>query len=95
VQDSSHGKPKGWIQRTMASIQRFMMYIIQRFGFWGILTLASWPNAAFDLCGICCGAFKMPFMQFFGATLIGKGVIKVTGQSIFFVSLFRKVRTAL
>lgn len=46
----------------------------------GILLLASWPNAAFDLCGLCCGAFKMPFWSFFGATLIGKGVVKVNGQ---------------
>ena len=46
----------------------------------GILLLASWPNAAFDLCGICCGAFKMPFWEFFGATLIGKGGVKVNGQ---------------
>jgi hypothetical protein len=31
----------------------------------------------------------MPFWQFFGATLIGKGVVKVTGQTAFFVALFR------
>jgi uncharacterized membrane protein YdjX (TVP38/TMEM64 family) len=46
-------------------------------GFWGILLLAAYPNAAFDLCGICCGAFQMPFWEFFGATLLGKGGIKV------------------
>ena len=45
--------------------------------------------AAFDLCGICCGAFMMPFWEFFGATLIGKGVVKVTGQTAFFIALFR------
>ncbi len=38
------------------------------------------PNAAFDLCGLCCGAFRMPFWQFFGATLIGKATVKVNGQ---------------
>ena len=48
-----------------------------RHGFIGILVLAAWPNAAFDLCGICCGHFLMPFWEFFGATLIGKGLIKV------------------
>lgn len=53
----------------------------------------SWPNAAFDLCGICCGAFLMPFWEFFGATLIGKGVVKVSGQAMFFVALFRCVCT--
>lgn len=49
----------------------------QAHGFWGILLLAAYPNAAFDLCGICCGHFLMPFWEFFGATLIGKGGIKV------------------
>lgn len=48
----------------------------QAHGFWGILLLAAYPNAAFDLCGICCGHFQMPFWEFFGATLIGKGGIK-------------------
>lgn len=72
-----------------AAMQAWMMRIIQQHGFMGILLLASWPNAAFDLCGICCGAFLMPFWQFFGATLIGKGVIKVSGQAMFFVALFR------
>lgn len=39
---------------------------------------AAWPNAAFDLCGICCGHFQMPFWQFFGATFIGKALVKVS-----------------
>ena len=48
-----------------------------RHGFWGIFLLAAWPNALFDLCGICCGHFLMPFWQFFGATLMGKAFVKV------------------
>lgn len=31
--------------------------------------------------GICCGHFLMPFWTFFGATLIGKAVIKVNMQA--------------
>ena len=54
---------------------------LQAHGFWGILLLAAYPNAAFDLCGICCGHFLMPFWEFFGATLIGKGGIKVGGRA--------------
>jgi hypothetical protein len=83
------GKPAGVVARAAAATQAWMMRVIQQHGFLGILLLASWPNAAFDLCGICCGAFLMPFWEFFGATLIGKGMIKVSGQSMFFVSLFR------
>ncbi|KAL4513802.1 hypothetical protein Ndes2526A_g03517 [Nannochloris sp. 'desiccata'] len=67
----------------------WMLRFIQSHGFWGILLLAAYPNAAFDLCGICCGHFLMPFWEFFGATLIGKGIIKVSGQAAFFVALFR------
>lgn len=80
----------GLVKQIVARMQQWMLDIIKRHGFVGVLLLASWPNAAFDLCGICCGAFQMPFWQFFGATLIGKGLIKVSLQSIFFVLLFRR-----
>lgn len=83
------GKQTGIFTQIVAAMQAWMMRVIQQHGFYGILLLASWPNAAFDLCGICCGAFMMPFWEFFAATLIGKGVIKVSGQSLFFVALFR------
>lgn len=83
------GKRPSIFTQIVAAMQAWMMRIIQQHGFLGILLLASWPNAAFDLCGICCGAFLMPFWEFFGATLIGKGVFKVSGQALFFVALFR------
>lgn len=40
------------------------------------------------LAGIACGHFGMPFWTFFGATLLGKGVFKIAGQTAFFVLLF-------
>ncbi|CCW62399.1 unnamed protein product [Phytomonas sp. EM1] len=61
---------------------------IQRYGFFAVLLLAAWPNMAFDLCGMACGQFLMPFWSFFMATVIGKALIKVTLQSFFFVTLF-------
>ena len=63
--------------RVVGSMQAWMLGFIQKHGFLGILLLAAWPNAAFDLCGICCGHFQMPFWQFFSATFIGKALIKV------------------
>jgi len=60
----------------------------ERHGFVGIFLLAAWPNAAFDMCGMCCGYLNMPFWTFFLATLLGKGLVKVNGQAIFFVFLF-------
>eukprot|EP00008_Paramoeba_atlantica_P010671 CAMPEP_0201477244 /NCGR_PEP_ID=MMETSP0151_2-20130828/2303_1 /ASSEMBLY_ACC=CAM_ASM_000257 /TAXON_ID=200890 /ORGANISM="Paramoeba atlantica, Strain 621/1 / CCAP 1560/9" /LENGTH=277 /DNA_ID=CAMNT_0047857891 /DNA_START=370 /DNA_END=1203 /DNA_ORIENTATION=- len=65
-----------------------MIDFIQKYGFWAIFLLAAWPNAAFDLCGICCGHFRMPFWTFFGATLLGKGFVKVNLQALFFITMF-------
>lgn len=62
----------------------------ERHGFLGVLLLASWPNAAFDMCGMCCGYLLMPFWTFFIATGIGKGCIKVNFQAFFFITLFGK-----
>lgn len=80
----------GPILQLVASMKDWMLRFIQKHGFWGILLLAAYPNAAFDLCGICCGHFLMPFWEFFGATLLGKGVVKVSGQAAFFIALFRE-----
>uniref|UniRef100_A0A7S1Q988 EF-hand domain-containing protein n=1 Tax=Alexandrium catenella TaxID=2925 RepID=A0A7S1Q988_ALECA len=70
---------------------RMKMWTIEfteRHGFFGVFMLASWPNAAFDMCGMCCGYLMMPFWTFFIATALGKGVVKVNGQAFFFVNLF-------
>lgn len=69
-------------------MKNWMLDKIQKYGFWAILALAAWPNMAFDLCGMACGQFLMPFWTFFGATLIGKAFIKVNLQALFFVLLF-------
>jgi len=60
----------------------------ERHGFFGVFMLASWPNAAFDMCGMCCGYLLMPFWTFFIATALGKGMVKTNGQALFFVNLF-------
>eukprot|EP00913_Durusdinium_trenchii_P016299 g15318.t1 len=60
----------------------------EKHGFLGIFLLASWPNAAFDMCGMCCGYLLMPFWTFFIATSLGKGVVKSSGQAVLFVNLF-------
>ena len=60
----------------------------ERHGFLGILLLASWPNAAFDMCGMACGWLEVPLWTFFGATLLGKGFIKVTLQTLGCVTVF-------
>lgn len=79
-------------QRAMAALQGYMLVSLQRHGFWAILLMSSWPNAAFDFCGICCGQFLMPFPTFFGGTLLGKAVVKVHVQTLVFLALIEKHR---
>jgi hypothetical protein len=62
--------------------------VIKKVGFWGILLCASIPNPLFDLAGITCGHFLVKFSTFFGATLIGKAVIKMHIQKMFVIFLF-------
>ena len=62
--------------------------LVQRIGFPGILLCASIPNPLFDLAGITCGHFLVPFWTFFGATLLGKAVIKMHIQKVFVILAF-------
>nr|XP_032823603.1 vacuole membrane protein 1 [Petromyzon marinus] len=67
-----------------------MQHLVQRVGFFGILACASIPNPLFDLAGITCGHFLVPFWTFFGATLIGKAIIKMHIQKLFVIICFSK-----
>ncbi|KAL2915208.1 hypothetical protein HK105_205315 [Polyrhizophydium stewartii] len=68
--------------------QIFMHSIVTNMGFFGILLCASVPNPLFDLAGIICGHFAVPFTTFFGATMIGKSFIKSSIQGFAIVVLF-------
>ena len=71
--------------------KQFMIALLRDHGFLGVLLMASWPNIAFDLCGICCGHFLMPFRIFFVATFVGKAFIRNTYQSLLYVSLMHPI----
>ena len=62
--------------------------MINKVGFFGILICASIPNPLFDLAGITCGHFLVKFSTFFGATLIGKAIIKMHIQKLFVILTF-------
>lgn len=67
---------------------RFKVWGFRRFshlGFFAILLFASVPNPLFDLAGIMCGHFLVPFWKFFLATLIGKALIKTHIQTVFVI----------
>lgn len=81
------------LDRAKLAVER----LVQRVGFLGILACASIPNPLFDLAGITCGHFLVPFWTFFGATLIGKAIIKMHIQKVFVIVTFneRLVETAM
>jgi vacuole membrane protein 1 len=76
---------------VIGKMKNWMINFLKRHGWWGVLLMAAWPNALFDLCGICCGHFLMPFWTFFSAVFIGKAVIKVAGQLVFFTAIFSQI----
>jgi len=73
-------------ERAKYSVQQ----LVEKVGFFGILACASIPNPLFDLAGITCGHFLIPFWTFFGATLIGKAIIKMHIQKIFVILAFNQ-----
>lgn len=84
--------PETWtfVDRVKIMVEK----LVQRVGFFGILACASVPNPLFDLAGITCGHFLVPFWTFFGATLIGKAVIKMMIQEMFVIIAFNEALIA-
>ena len=73
---------------VVARMKKWMIDIVEKWGFWGVLLLSSYPNAIFDLTGICCGHIGMHWTVFLSAVIIGKAFIKANGQLAFFILLF-------
>ena len=73
---------------VVARMKTWMLNLVNKYGFWGVLLLSAWPNALFDLTGICCGHALMPLATFLSAVIIGKAFIKVNGQMLLFTLLF-------
>ncbi|RWS29862.1 vacuole membrane protein 1-like protein [Leptotrombidium deliense] len=87
--DSGNGRERK--KRTFLSkCRQSIKLLVERVGFFGILACASIPNPLFDLAGITCGHFLIPFWTFFGATLIGKAVIKMHIQKLFVIIAFNE-----
>lgn len=85
-QRKDRGDKLGMFERGKLAMEK----IVQKVGFLGILICASIPNPLFDLAGITCGHFLVPFWTFFGATLIGKAIIKMHIQKIFVIIAFNE-----
>ncbi|XP_034235958.1 vacuole membrane protein 1-like isoform X3 [Thrips palmi] len=79
---------------TVDRLKVFVEKLVEKVGFFGILACASIPNPLFDLAGITCGHFLVPFWTFFGATLLGKAVIKMHIQKVFVIVAFNETLLA-
>ncbi|KAK9007157.1 hypothetical protein V6N11_050989 [Hibiscus sabdariffa] len=85
--DASSSENNGVIATRLNQIKRWLLSHSQHMNFFTILVLASVPNPLFDLAGIMCGQFGIPFWKFFLATLIGKAIIKTHIQTVFIISV--------
>lgn len=77
----------GFLATRLTQMKRWLLSHAQCLNFFTILILASVPNPLFDLAGIMCGQFGIPFWKFFFATLIGKAIIKTHIQTVFIISV--------
>ncbi|MBA0616337.1 hypothetical protein Godav_016393 [Gossypium davidsonii] len=85
--DGSSSEDTGVIAALLEKIKRWLLSHSQHLNFFTILILASVPNPLFDLAGIMCGQFGIPFWDFFLSTLIGKAFIKTYIQMVFIISI--------
>ncbi|EOY05645.1 SNARE associated Golgi protein family isoform 3 [Theobroma cacao] len=85
--DASSIEDNGFIATHLKQIKRWLLSHSQHLNFFTILVLASVPNPLFDLAGIMCGQFGIPFWKFFLATLFGKAIIKTHIQTVFIISV--------
>lgn len=76
----------------MDRVKRHLFGYFKKMGFLGILLFASVPNPLYDLAGLTCGHFLVPFHVFFGATLLGKAFIKAHLQTSIVILFFDKHR---
>ncbi|KAK1387783.1 hypothetical protein POM88_015961 [Heracleum sosnowskyi] len=76
---------EGRIATLLNRSKRWFLSHAQYLNFFTILLLASVPNPLFDLAGIMCGQFGIPFREFFLATMIGKAIVKTHIQTVFII----------
>ncbi|CAN6916252.1 unnamed protein product [Brassica oleracea] len=83
--EASSSEDSGFMAANLNRVKRWLLTHSQHLNFFTVFVLASVPNPLFDLAGIMCGQFGIPFWEFFLATLIGKAIIKTHIQTIFII----------
>ncbi|XP_071729763.1 vacuole membrane protein KMS1-like [Rutidosis leptorrhynchoides] len=84
--DASSSENNG-VASNLNRMKRWLLSHAQYLNFFTVLLLASVPNPLFDLAGMMCGHFGIPFWEFFLATLIGKAIVKTHIQTVFIISV--------
>lgn len=82
------GEVKGGDSSLVTRMKKWTLDLVQKYGAVSVFLLSCWPNMLFDLCGLVCGHFLMPFHEFFAALVLGKAVVKASSQAALFVFLF-------
>ncbi|XP_010905216.1 vacuole membrane protein KMS1 [Elaeis guineensis] len=85
--DAASSKEDRFISASLKQIKHWLLSHSQHLNFFIILILASVPNPLFDLAGIMCGQFGVPFWKFFLATFTGKAIIKTHIQTTFIIAM--------
>ncbi|SOV83810.1 conserved Plasmodium membrane protein, unknown function [Plasmodium sp. gorilla clade G3] len=75
-------------KNIITAMKIWMLDFIKKYGSISVFLLSCWPNVMFDLCGICCGHFLMPFQNFFIPLIVGKAIVKTIIQSFFLIFVF-------
>ncbi|KAL0478414.1 vacuolar membrane protein 1 [Acrasis kona] len=86
----SDGTLKAVAYRSVSIVKSFFHAFLTKYTFITILVMASIPNPLFDLAGVTCGYSLIPFKTFFGATVIGKAIIKANLQAVLIVLIFSR-----
>jgi len=80
-----------WGQYVMKPINFIFIdstfWLVKKGGVYALIFLASWPNMAFDICGIACGASGMPWSDFLCGLYLGKAAIKPLLEVLFLLLL--------
>ncbi|XP_078171083.1 vacuole membrane protein KMS1-like [Carex rostrata] len=85
--DGESSNEDGLFSSFFKRMKHWLLSQSQHLNFFTILLLASVPNPLFDLAGIMCGQFGVPFWKFFIAILTGKALIKAHIQTIIVITL--------
>jgi membrane protein YqaA with SNARE-associated domain len=91
ISELTNDTKNGW----MVKVNKWMVHFIKKYGFYGVLAMASYPNMFFDLVGISCGYFKMSFWKFYSATFLGKAIIKMNLQTLFLIIIINEHYTII